>query len=248
MTLDVRWVSAFIDVPPERFDSAASFWASVTGSVTGEPVGDQGEFVPLDPPSGQPCLWLQRKEEGPVSCHPDLYVDGDAGVADVAGRAVGLGATRLSSTEGLVVMRSPGGLPFCLVTHRDQVERPEPVGPPGARSVVDQICIDIPAGRFEEEGAFWSALTGWQRTDESREFDRLARPSHMPYAFLLQRLDDDPPAVTAHLDLACEDRDTVTAQHQTIGAEVVRRTTGWTVMRDPAGLVYCNTDRLPGAV
>jgi hypothetical protein len=245
MTLDVRWVSAFIDVPPERFGASSTFWTSVTESVLGGPFGDRDEFVPLDPPEGQPCLWLQRTEEGPVSCHPDLYVDD---VADLAGRAVALGATRLTTTDALVVLRSPGGLPFCLVTHRDESERPGPVGPPGARCVVDQICLDIPAGRFEEEGDFWSALTGWARSDESGEFDRLARPSRIPYAFLLQRLDDDQPAVTAHLDLACEDRDEVTSRQEAQGAEVVRRTSGWTVMRDPAGMVYCNTGRAPGEV
>jgi hypothetical protein len=248
MSLDVRWVSAFIDVPPEGFDTALSFWTGVSGSTPGEPFGDRDEFVPLDPRDGHPCLWLQRTQQGPVSCHPDLYVAGDAGVVDLAGRAVRLGATRLTSTEELVVLRSPGGLPFCLVTHRTQTERPGPVGPPGARCVVDQICLDIPSARFEEEGAFWSQLTGWPRSQDSAEFDRLARPSHIPYAFLLQRLDDDPPAVTAHLDLACEDREAVTARHEAQGAEVVRRTPGWTVMRDPAGMVYCNTGRDPGEV
>jgi len=74
------------------------------------------------------------------------------------------------------------------------------------------------------------------------------RPAGIPYAFLLQRLDDDQPAVTAHLDLACEDRDAVAARHEEWGAEVVRRTHGWTVMRDPAGMTYCNTGRRPGAV
>jgi len=248
MTPEVRWVSAFIDVPPDGFDAASSFWASVTGSVPGKPWGDREEFVPLEPPHGQPCLWLQRKEQGTVSCHPDLYVPGDTGVVEAADHAVGLGATRLSGTDDLVVLRSPGGLPFCLVTHRDQQERPGPVGPPGARCVADQICLDIPAGRFEEEGDFWSAVTGWPRSHESEEFDRLARPAHVPYAFLLQRLDDDPPAVTAHLDLACDDRQAVTSRQEALGAEVVRRTPGWTVMRDPAGLVYCNTGRAPGEV
>src|SRR5438067_3159631 len=123
MSLDVRWVSAFVDVPPDGFDTALSFWTEVSGSTPGEPHGDRDEFVPLDPADGDPCLWLQRTQRGPVSCHPDLYVAGDTGVVDLADRAVVLGATRLTSTEGLVVLRSPGGLPFCLVTHRDQARR-----------------------------------------------------------------------------------------------------------------------------
>src|SRR3954469_17709582 len=185
MSLDVRWVSAFVDAPPERFDAAASFWASVTGSAPGSPAGDDGEFLPLEPPDGDPCLWLQGLRSGPVATHPDLYVEGDTGVVAAARTASELGATRLDSTEGLEVLRSPGGLPFCLVTRREQTRRPGPVGPDGARAVADQICLDIPAGRYEEECAFWSALTGWpRRDDEIDEFERLLRPRHIPYAFL----------------------------------------------------------------
>ena len=33
MSLDVRWVSAFIDVPPEGFDTALSFWTGVPQGV-----------------------------------------------------------------------------------------------------------------------------------------------------------------------------------------------------------------------
>jgi hypothetical protein len=243
----VRWVSAFIDVTPDLFDAAASFWTSETASEVGSGRGDDGEFLPLEPATGDPCLWLQRTQDGPVSTHPDFYVDDVTAVAD---RAVTLGATRVRATEGLVVLRSPGLLPFCLVAGRGQAKRPEPAGPPGARSIVDQICLDIPASRFDQECDFWSALTGWERTrgDAHDEFNRLVRPAGIPYAFLLQRLDDEQPAVTSHLDLACEDREAVIARQQALGAEVVRRTPGWTVMRDPAGMVYCNTGRKPGAV
>jgi hypothetical protein len=239
-------VSAFIDVPVDQVAASRSFWCAVTDSTPGPAAGDHGEYLPLHPAHGHPCLWLQRIGEGPAACHVDLYVDDVEAVAD---RAVGLGATRTSTDDGLVVLRSPGGMPFCLVTHRDQSVRPDPVGPAGARSVVDQVCLDIPPGGYDAECDFWSTLTGWERRDDPQsEFGRLVRPPAIPYAFLLQRLDDEQPAVGAHLDLACEDRDAVTRLHQTYGAEVVRRTSGWTVLRDPAGMTYCNTGRRPGAV
>jgi Glyoxalase-like domain len=242
----VEWVSAFVDVPPDLLETSLSFWTSVSASTVGSAVGEQGEFLPLEPSDGDPCLWLQRIDEGPVGCHPDLYV---ADVASAADRAVALGATRVSTTDGLVVLRSPGAMPFCLVTHRAQSQRPGPVGPAGARSIVDQICLDIPSDRFDDECDFWAALTGWARSAvDSSEFNRLAHPSDIPYAFLLQRLDDDQPSVTAHLDLAGDDREAVIARQQAWGADVVRRTPGWTVMRDPVGMVYCITGRRPGQV
>jgi hypothetical protein len=242
----VRWVSAFLDVTEDRFEASRSFWCAATSSTPGPAAGDDGEFLPLEPATGDPCLWLQRIADGAPGCHPDLYVEDVEAQAD---RATGLGGTRTSTGDGLIVLRSPGGMPFCLVTHRDQSTRPDPVGPAGARSVVDQICLDIPSGRYDDECAFWSALTGWERADDPKsEFGRLARPAGIPYAFLLQRLDDEQPAVGAHLDLACEDRDAVTRAHVGLGADVVRRTTGWTVLRDPAGMVYCATGRRPGAV
>lgn len=243
----MKWVSAFVDVPPPLVDDCVRFWTAVTASSPGEPVGEHGEFLPLEPAPGDPCLWVQRIEDGPVATHPDLYVsDVDA----VAGKAGDLGASVVARYDGLVVLSSPGGLPFCLVRYRGQSRRPRPVGPEGRRSLVEQICMDIPPDRFDSECSFWAALTGWDLTDGAvqDEFRRLVRPSEIPYAFLLQRLDDAQPAVTAHLDLSCEDRDAETARHESLGARAVRRTDGWTVMADPTGLTYCNTAKDPGSV
>ena len=65
---------------------------------------------------------------------------------------------------------------------------------------------------------------------------------------LLQRLGDERPTVGAHLDLAADDRDAEVARQVAAGAEVVSRTDGWTVLRDPAGMAYCVTGRAPGDV
>lgn len=243
----VQWVSVFLDVPAELVDVTVGYWSAVTGSSLGEAMGDHGEFLPLQPSPGDPCLWVQRIEAGPVATHPDLYV---ADVEAAAREAVELGASVVGRYDGLVVLSSPGGLPFCLVRYRDQSVRPEPVGGQGSRSLLDQICLDMPPGRFDSECAFWGGLTGWELTDGEvqDEFRRLVRPSGIPYAFLLQRLDDEQPRVTAHVDLSCEDCDAETARHEALGGHEVRRTDGWTVMRDPAGLNYCNTAKDPGSV
>jgi hypothetical protein len=125
-----------------------------------------------------------------------------------------------------------------------------PVGEAGARTVPDQVCLDIPPSRYGAECDFWVALTGWTLTDgESHdEFRRLTRPPSIPFAFLLQRLDDEQDTVSAHLDVACEDRDAATRRDVGLGAREVQRAEGWTVMRDPTGTTYCNTGRRPGEV
>ena len=242
----VKWMSAFVDVPPPLLDASAAFWGEVSGSTLGEAVGDDDEFLPLEQDGADVCLWLQRTREGGPACHADLYVDDEEAVAREATR---LGAATTLRSDGLVVLTSPGGLPFCLVRYRGQHRRPASSGPQGARCITDQLCFDIPPDRFEDEGRFWESLTGWEYTDEhDDEFARLTRPEAIPYAVLLQRLDDDQAAVGAHLDLACEDRDAVSSWHESLGAEIVRPTEGWTVMRDPVGMTYCNTGRRPGDV
>ena len=245
--MSIRWVSVFLDVPPDLLEASASFWTAATCSTLGEPVGERGEFLPLEPPAGHPCLWLQRTQDGPVGVHPDLYV---ADLDAAAVRAQGLGATVVDRRTDLVVARSPGGLPFCLVRHRDEATRPEPFGPAGARSIVDQVCLDIPPAAYDAECAFWRDLTGWTHTDGGvhDEFSRLVRPEEQPFAFLLQRLADEAPTVTAHLDWAADDREAETDRHVALGARVVRRAQGWTVFQDPAGCAYCITARRPGDV
>ena len=163
----------------------------------------------------------------------------------LAARAEELGATTSypSRARGL---RSPGGLSFCVVGEPGGTV-PAPQQWEGGRSLVDQVCLDIPPSRYDDETAFWQSLTGWSRVDAG-EFERLVRPPELPLAFLLQRLGDEQPTATAHLDLSCDDRDAETARQQALGADVVRRTQGWTVMRDPAGRRYCNTGRRPGEV
>jgi hypothetical protein len=242
-----HWMSVFIDVPRPVLDVDLKYWTEVTGTTLGEPKGDHGEYLPLQPPDGDPCLWLQRIDAGPVGCHPDLYVDD---VRAAVENATDLGATVVREQDGLVVLDSPGGMPFCLVRHRGQCRRPGPVGEPGRRSVVDQICLDIPPARYDAECGFWAGLTGWLHYDHQAdsEFTRLKRPPEIPYAVLLQRLDDEQPRVTAHLDLAADNRDAEAARQVAAGAELVTRMPGWTVMRDPAGVVYCNTTRKPGDV
>ena len=62
---------------------------------------------------------------------------------------------------------------------------------------------------------------------------------------LLQRLESEDGPVRAHFDLSSADRVAEVVRHRSLDAELVNDTGNWTVLRDPAGLEYCVTDRDP---
>jgi hypothetical protein len=250
------WVSAFLDVDashwdsvPAYWDSVPAYWAAVTGYRLSPPRGDAGEFATLVPPSGHDHLRVQRVDGRGTGArtrvHLDLHVPDPARAAD---RAVALGAGVVHrSPHGYVVLRSPGGLLFCCVGHAACLRAPAATWPDGSRSAVDQVCVDAPAHLVDAERDFWTELTGWvpQPSSVSGAFSSLRRPEGRPLRLLFQRVDDDRPAVTAHLDVACGDRAAETARHRALGAEQVAEHERWTVLRDPSGATYCLTDRDP---
>ena len=245
----VSWVTAFIDLPPHLHEAGTRFWAAVTGYAVSRPRGEQAQFTTLLPPHGDPYLKLQRTggDTPAPEVHLDLHV---AAVEPAVARAEALGAqVEHRSEHGYVVLRSPGGFVFCFV-RKPLAERPFPARWPGQHeSVVDQVCLDIAAQGYEAECGFWSELTGWpQRPSVSRpEFRHLLRPDGQPIRLLLQRRGEAADATVAgHLDLACDDRPAEVARHVDLGAVVVADPGGgWTVLCDPAGSVYCITDRDP---
>lgn len=236
----VRWVTGFLDSPSMV---AEPFWLAVTGSAMSSRRGG-GAFATLVPAVGDACLRVQLigGSQAPKA-HVDLHV---AGVAAAAGEAVALGAARVSAEPGLEVLRSPAGVSFCLVEWAGEAVRPEPVRwPGGQRSVVDQLCLDVPAAAYDAEVAFWAALTGWEwSASDLPEFGFLSGGPQLPLRFLMQRLGSGPAGV--HLDFACDGVDAEVARHVGLGASVVRRVPGdWTTLRDPVGRLYCVTGRAP---
>lgn len=218
------WITAFLDVPASRHAVSQRFWAGVTGSTLSPARGQDGEFATFLPPDGDPYLRSQRVRSGPAGVHLDLHL-GD---------------------RDLEVSRSPGGLPFCL-NEGDAGVRPLPrIWAGGQASLVDQVCLDIPPAAYDEECAFWAETTGWELAPTSAPYMRqLVRPDGMPLRILLQRLDDGDGPVRAHLDLATTDRAAETDRHRELGARVESTRNRWTVLRDPAGALYCITDRDP---
>src|SRR6476661_7261710 len=245
----VSWVTAFLDLPPDVHEAGTRFWSAVTGYAVSPPRGDHAEFTTLLPPVGDPFLKIQRTGAtgpGRPGLHLDLHV---TSVDASAARAEGLGAVVAGRSEGgFGVLRSPGGFVFCLVPEVLS-RRPWPTRwPQQHESVVDQVCLDIPAAAYDTECAFWSQLTGWpvRRSVRRPEFRHLVRPDGIPIRLLLQRLGEAATGpVTGHLDLACDDRPAEVARHDRLGATVVARHSGWTTLRDPAGALYCVTDRDP---
>jgi Glyoxalase-like domain len=240
----ILWMNVFADVPAPALAPALDYWERVTGARRGQPTGAQGEFIPLEPPDGDRYFWLQRVESGSGGWHLDLYVPS---ATEVTAAAVEAGARVIGEQPWFVAFESPAGQPFCLVDE-DRPGRRRPVPSTwrdGRRSLADQVCIDIPAEQFDRECDFWAELTGWPReSGDLAEFDRLYWPTRLPLRILLQRLgDDDAGGIRAHLDMSCDDRAAETARHEQFGGIVERRAEGWTTLRDPAGLVYCITDR-----
>jgi len=235
----IRWTQLLLDRPRQQVDAAAAFWASVTDSDL-SPWRDAHTFATFEPRDGAAYLRVQAVVGGGGGAHLDLEVDDLAAETD---RAVGLGAHVVEQVDDLVVLRSPSGLGFCLTPHHGASKRPPPVGHPATR--VDQVCLDLPAAVHDLEAAFWTRLTGWERhRGRLPEFELLAPPAGMPVRLLLQRLTDGDRA-GAHVDLATTDRVATRAQHVALGARELAVHEHWSVMRDPAGGVYCLTDRDP---
>lgn len=248
--MSIRWTYAFIDRPAASFGRAHAFWTAVTDTRLSEFRGERGEFVTLLPGDGaDACVKAQGVDSGAGGAHLDFAVDD---VPEFVKSALRLGAGVAAEHEGWAVLRSPAGQSFCAVPWHGESVRPPVVR--GSR--LDQVCIDAPPSLYGAEVAFWSALLdGWESAPGSLpEFHVLKPPPALPIRILLQRLGEERlgeehpgekrPA-SAHLDLACADIAATRARHEQLGATFVSQGTHWTVMRDPAGGVYCLTGRDP---
>jgi hypothetical protein len=246
VSLDIRWLAVFADVPTGWLSRSVGYWNAVTGAAPGEPTGDAGQYVPLVPAEGDAFLYLQAVGRDVGSWHLDLFVpDLDWAVAE----AEACGAQLVRRDAGLAVLNSPAGQPFCLFGD-DRPARSRPGAPtwPGVgRSLADQLCLDIPQAHYARECQFWSTLTGWRTVPGDVEhFCRINPPAALPVQLLLQRLGtDDAGGARAHLDMSADAPEPEVARHVKLGAEVRAEFPHWTVLADPAGLTYCVTHRHP---
>ena len=235
MSASPAWIQVFLDTPVDAFEEAVAFWSAVTGWTPSERRGEEGQFLTLLPPAGAAYVKLQAVD-GPAGVHLDLdSADRPATVA----LARDLGATPAWTYHDVEVLRSPGGLLLChaLLDGEPSLVR-------DGSTVLDQVCLDIPAAHWETEVAFWSALTGrGPQAGALPEFVRLVEYGML--RLLLQRLGEADGPVRAHPDLATRDRTADTDRHAALGARVVGVHDFWTVLRAPGGQVYVLTDRDP---
>ena len=239
---DVGWLTMFLDVAPDAWEAAVPFWAAATGTVVSPVRGPDGRFATLQPAGADAHLRVQRLVDGRGGTHLDLHVDSlDAGTD----RVVSLGAVEVARDDDVVVLRSPGGYPFCVVGDV-LAARSGPVAWGGHTSLVDQLCLDVPGAAYDAEVAFWSTLLDAEVRGSTRrpEFDNLVRPGHLPLRLLFQRVGHEGP-VTGHPDLATDDRVAEVARLVGLGAERVAVEEFWTVLRAPGGQLFCVTERDP---
>jgi hypothetical protein len=238
------WTTAFLEFPADTFEAATAFWQDVTASGLSDFRGERGDFATLLPRDGDPYLKVARMHSGRGGLHLDLHSDD---MPALVAQANELGATGdLRPGGDYSALTSPGGFPFRVVIHPAGQTVPAPVPWWSGTSLVDQVCLDIPASLHESETAFWAELTGWEHTEgRFPEFSCLERPAGQPLRLLLQRLESDDGPVRAHLDLSSADHVAETVRHKSLGAEHVAEHGRWTVLRDPAGLEYCITERDP---
>ena len=248
--MSIRWLTIFLDLPSSGLDPAEQFWLWVTAGELSAWRGPEAEFATVLPPDGDAYLRVQRVRDGAGGRHLDLHIDlAQESLAQVAARAVALGARVQRVEDGLTVLDSPGGFGFCLVSWDGEATVPSPIRlDAGSTNRLDQLCLDIPPDRFEAECRFWSSLTGWELRAGSRpEFRYLERPTGIPVRILLQRRAQAgaQDLVSAHLDIACDDVQALSESHVAAGARVAASFAHWTAMTDPIGQPYCLTGRDP---
>lgn len=244
--LEIVWLQAVIDLPADRFDSMAGFWATISDSKRGEVNPEHPEYMHLLPRSGDDHLELQRIDHGPPGVHLDVLVPD---IPAAISAAVAAGASVVTQ-PGHAVLKSPGGLVFCIVPATDQAVRASVIDD-GHPHAIDQICLDIPHDLYADEVAFWSRCTGWPMRDRLlAEFTSFEQPGNLPLRVIIQQLgiDDDGPA-RAHLDISAGQHvaelvDLHVNEHGSTVTEVLQY---WTALHDPAGLPYCLTSREPYA-
>ncbi len=243
----MAWLHTVIDDPAGLHASTAKFWQRVLGWPLGEPWPGHPELRSLEPARGAPYVHLQQVA-GPQRVHVDVACEEPEPSIEAA---VAAGAEVTGRFERLVALRSPGGLPFCVLTSAARVA-PEPVQwPSGHRSRLVQVSVDSPGARHDDEVTFWRGLlegrwVGYSSPEVAEFAGKWHDDAGSPLQLLFQRLDEPDGEVRAHLDLGTDGQPAEVRRIVDLGAQDVGRGHGgWHVLRDPTGLAFCATENSP---
>jgi predicted enzyme related to lactoylglutathione lyase len=235
-----------IDAAADRYEAAQRFWSGATGWAVSDAWDGHPEFRTLEPGDGDNYALVQRvDDDAPTAVHFDLTTDDLNADLD---RLTKLGATSVAAFESWHVLRSPGGMEFCLVHSSGTNVPAAATWDAGHRSRLVQLCIDSPPALHDQEVSFWRAATGWRfEPGESDEFaGKLWPPANAPIHFLLQRLGDDAATATrVHIDLGTDDLEAEAHRLEQLGAVRGQPGGGWIQMTDPTGMVFCVTLNSP---
>jgi ribosomal protein S18 acetylase RimI-like enzyme len=238
----ISWLTAVVHVPEQSVDRERAFWAAVSG-FTPSPADGEDDVSILVPGDGDAYLRLHAAPGAGGGCQLEIYTEDPETLTESI--ALDGGAVE-EATGPAILARSPGGFRFSVVASEGGLRRPTPrLWPGGQRSLVDQVCIDIPSQLFDVECEFWGELTGWALCDGGTGFRFLSRPASIPLRLLLQELGEQTGPVRSHLDLACSCVPVERLRHETLGATVAYEGEVWTTMSDPSGIAYCVTQRDP---
>lgn len=87
-----------------------------------------------------------------------------------------------------------------------------------------EAFLDLREDTYDAGATFWSAVTGYPRGPQrgpDGQFATLVPPEGLDY-LLVQRLDDEQDAVTAHLDWSATDREAeIQQRHGLVGLHVM---------------------------
>jgi hypothetical protein len=238
-----RWVHAVLDVPAEQHAAAADFWSRALGWPVGPAWAGHPELRSFVPPTGTPYLHLQQVD-GPARVHLDVECEVPE---ETRVRAVGRGAVVVAEQDHWSTLRSPGGLPFCLLPEGEH-EPPEPVThPEGHRTRMVQVCVDSPSPLEAAEVDFWQGLLArrWVPSPAAEFAGKWHDDAGSPVQLLFQRLEETEGPVRAHLDLGTDDLPAEVRRLVALGAEDVGPGRGWHVLRDVTELAFCVTENSP---
>ncbi|MGC3995718.1 MAG: VOC family protein [Propionicimonas sp.] len=229
-------MTAFLDFAPDEFGAGTAFWRAATGYGLSPFRGAASEFATLVPTGGDDYLKVQRLGAGLTRLHLDVHVPDPWAAAEAAERA---GAVLVDETRhSYVVLRSPAGFTFCLVSQPASVVPPVARWESGHRSRVSRFCLDVPRKRYAAEVAFARQVLGGDWRELSEPETALRPAGELPLDVRLQPA-EFASEVSTHLHVITDDLAAEVDRLVDLGARRRAVRTSKAILESPGGMVLC---------